>query len=132
MAGIERRICQELAEYHGKAGTAARCQGMGRRGGQVQEIFLAQAWNRRLAHGPKKVCLGLDRWSQPFFGKDRTPSKMQGQGSDFISTDAALSRAATGFGFRQGGGRSARRGARVNRFVKIAELSHLDCCFAVP
>jgi hypothetical protein len=27
---------------------------------------------------------------------------MQGQGSDFISTDAALSRAATGFGFRQG------------------------------
>ena len=37
-----------LAEYHGQKGPAGRRQGLGRRAGQVQEVLLSQARNRRL------------------------------------------------------------------------------------
>ena len=48
MAGIERRIRQDLAKYHDQEGTPGRRQGLGRRGRQVQEVFLARSGRGRL------------------------------------------------------------------------------------
>src|SRR5262245_795485 len=51
VARSERRIRQELAEYHREARTAGGCQGMGRGSGQVRETLLARARYRRLNGG---------------------------------------------------------------------------------
>src|SRR5271169_4973694 len=48
VAGNKRRIRQGLAEHYGQKGPAGRFQGVGGRAGQVQEILLRPAGNRRL------------------------------------------------------------------------------------
>ena len=48
VAGAQRRICQDLAQYHDQARAAPGRQGMGGRAGQIQEIFLPGARRGRL------------------------------------------------------------------------------------
>src|SRR5262245_6677268 len=48
VAESQRRIRQDLAEYHGQEGPPGRRQGARGGRGQVREVFLHQAWFRGL------------------------------------------------------------------------------------
>src|SRR5579875_2070630 len=44
VAGTQRRVCKDLAEYYGQEGAPARRQRLGRGTGQIQKILFAGAW----------------------------------------------------------------------------------------